>query len=549
MVKSEKKKKGVFYTNKEIAAIMVEKVFTDSTKRVLEPSFGEGSFLSAISAKIKINERKEILDKNIFGIEIREEPIFELRKHGFKNLICSDFLESDAFPVDIVIGNPPFVSIKNLPDKEKRAAEKVMKQFEYKMPANGSMWLPFILKSLSFLEDNGTLAFVLPFELTYVQYSKKLWEILCNSFSSIQLIRIFEDVFPEVDVEAIILIASGYGGKTQKIQYEIYESQNELVLNYPKKIVDLGLNEILEGKRPFVFHVLDQNAINIIERLRKEGDLRSIGYYCKFKIGYVAADKAFFHPSKEIISKYSLDPSDLIPAVADSKSLKKDIGIFLKKDQIENSLFYPVSVEIKPSAAKYIASGEEKKVNLKYKCRIRKPWYITPNLEFPDVILNVFGDNHRLIINEGKYAVSNSLLCGYLKAGVNERNIIYSWYNSITLLSIELGVHSLGGGVLVMIPGEIDKIPVINQSLFLRDDGRFIEEINKAVKENRINDAYLLGDEEIKNLNILTESDLKVIRESIAVLRKWRNAKLRKSISVRNNSSRCMSLSIYQRSQ
>src|SRR5690349_24006721 len=42
---------------------------------------------------------------------------------------------------------------------------------------------------------------------------------------------------------------------------------------------------------------------------------------------------------------------------------------------------------------------------------------------------------------------SNSLLCGYLRPGVDTAGFAAGWYTSLTLLHAELEVHSLGGGV------------------------------------------------------------------------------------------------------
>ena len=63
------------------------------------------------------------------------------------------------------------------------------------------------------------------------------------------------------------------------------------------------------------------------------------------------------------------------------------------------------------------------------------------------------------------------------------------WYNSLTLLSIELNVHSLGGGVLVLIPGETDRIEVVN-AISQEEAGSVFRELDDCIKERGLQAAY-----------------------------------------------------------
>ena len=117
-------------------------------------------------------------------------------------------------------------------------------------------------------------------------------------------------------------------------------------------------------------------------------------------------------------------------------------------------------MDIKKGEEAYIKQGEKLGINARYKCRVRKPWYLTPGLEIPDIVLTVFGDTPKMMMNDAGYYISNSLLGGF-SSGSSARELICRWYNSLTLLSIETNIHSLGGGTLVLIPGETDKLEII----------------------------------------------------------------------------------------
>lgn len=100
------------------------------------------------------------------------------------------------------------------------------------------------------------------------------------------------------------------------------------------------------------------------------------------------------------------------------------------------------------------------------------------------------------------------------------------WYNSLTLLSIELNIHSLGGGVLVLIPGETDKLEIV-KAIPETDVDRVFNQIDECIKTKGVQAAYDLGDklvlEEI--LGLFKEQ----IQSAVSFLRFWRKPDIRRS--------------------
>lgn len=119
-----------------------------------------------------------------------------------------------------------------------------------------------------------------------------------------------------------------------------------------------------------------------------------------------------------------------------------------------------------------------------------------------------------MVVNQGKYAVSNSLLAGYIKPYITAEQLVCMWYNSLTLLSIELNVHSLGGGVLVLIPGETDKLEIVN-AISQEDAESVFKEIDNCIKEKGLQAAYQLGDELVlSKIYKLSDQQIQQIRDS-----------------------------------
>jgi len=536
MLEREKKSNGAFYTSEEIARYLVRRVIAGTNQTILEPSFGEGSFIDAIVAHYTTHNAVHSLKEQLYGVEIQESVINEYAQHPLldrANIILGDFLALEPFPVDLVIGNPPYVGLNRLRVDARRRAKHLLQLHGFKMQSSGSLWFPFVLHSCAFLVRGGTIAFVLPFEVTYVRYAQQLWRFLSEHFEELVIVRVFEDMFPEVDVETVLLIARGYGGSTNFVNYELYFDKASLFENRLLRHSLVSVEPIVNGDRPFVSNLLDRSTLNIIYKLRSKGIVQPISRFCKFKIGYVSADKDYFHPTTEVADKFGLLGQELLPAVANAKALKGYTGLSIEAGSVDTRLFYPAKGNLSAGAQRYVEYGESVKVDRRYKCRKRTPWYITPGIEVPDVILTVFGDKPRLYINEGHYIASNSLLCGFMQdKSVSTIQVAASWYNTLTLLSIELRVHSLGGGVLVFIPGEADAIEVIDPRLLHDLDDGFSIEMNNLLTKGRLEEAYLFGDSYMQEITLLTNQEMKLLREAVKSLRKWRNAKLRKQLEL-----------------
>ncbi len=271
MVDEEKKKHGAFFTGSDIAKYLVGQVVKTADMTILEPSFGDGVFIDAVIARFAEWGQRERIKEQLYGVEIREEPIRPYRDHPDirpGNLLQTDFLEADGLSADVVIGNPPYVSLNNLSGRGLKAASKVIDEWGFTVPLNGNLWIPFVLQSLRFLKPGGCIAFVLPFEMAYVKYAKQLWQLLGSKFSKLALVRVYEDIFPDVDVETILFIGQEYGGQTGGVDYEIYPDKASLFSNRPEKRARIRITDIVEGRRPFAMALLDEEQIAVIADLR-----------------------------------------------------------------------------------------------------------------------------------------------------------------------------------------------------------------------------------------------------------------------------------------
>ena len=520
--RANRKATGSFYTCSSIADYLANWAIPDGNVSVLEPSFGDGRFLSSALNRYDWLGKD---DPEIYGVEMQSAPYNAfICDHPKVNAVLSDFM--DYHPpkcVDAVIGNPPYVSLKKLSKESRNKTLSLMEKYALNMSPSGSLWMPFIVHATELLKVNGRLGFVLPYEITYVRYAFELWKYLSTHYGEIRVVRIYKDFFPEVEVETILFMAEKRGGHTDEVYYRVYNTLDDLFRDDRQLDVSIAISDILTMDKPFERALLPQHTMTLLSRLYQKGCLQKLIDDCKFKIGYVCGDKSYFHPLQSTIQAYKIHEENLLPCFNSSRQLvdKNNPGIETANMNCEAKLFYPKTMDEGEIA--YIKKGEEDGIDQRYKCRVRKPWYMTPSIDVPDLILSVFGNVPKLISNNGHFIVSNSLLAGTIVSTMTKEAMICRWYNSLTLLMIELSVHSLGGGTLVLIPGETDRLDIISR-LPEEKVEEVYHKIRSSIHGGDLDAAYRAGDGIVlKDIFHLSDEDISCIVEAVSILRDWRN--------------------------
>ena len=110
------------------------------------------------------------------------------------------------------------------------------------------------------------------------------------------------------------------------------------------------------------------------------------------------------------------------------------------------------------SVQEYIELGEEQSLHTRYKCRIRKPWYKVPSVYTAEIgMLKRSHDTPRLIHNRLD-ALTTDTAYRISSKTFGAEKLIYCFLNSLTALSAELEGRHYGGGVLELVPSEIEKL-------------------------------------------------------------------------------------------
>lgn len=513
---------GAYYTPTVAAAFMARWTVRATGDRILEPSMGDGAFVHAVNAEAQ--RRRVPIETR--GVELAVDTFERVIATGTiqrEQAIRSDFLAVRPFEVDAVIGNPPYVRLRHLgADESNRALTVANEVLGSSMDPSGSVWMPFVLHASRFLSGGGRFALVLPYDFTYVRYARPLWEHLGRNFASIQLLRVHERMFPDINQEVVLLLGDGHGGSTSHVAFEAYASLAHLERGVVDAGGSLSIAEIADGERSFLHALLPTATQGLLRHVAPK--LKAARQFVTFNIGYVCGDKDFFHPDEAMVHKYELPSSSLVPSATSSRQLS-GTGLWTSgvPDERRTMLFLPSKdpASHTDSERRYIERGERDAVDQRYKCRVRKPWYVTPGVKIPDVIVPVFTERPTMMINDGEFVASNSLLCGYLRRGSADE-LVARWYTSLTLLQLELEVHSLGGGVLVLVPQEAGNIRLPTG----RVRGRaHLADVDACVRGGDHRAAFELGDDALlTRLLDIGRDDVGAIREGVEHLVSWRTS-------------------------
>ena len=226
--KSPKKQLGQFFTPKSIAEKMVKKLQLTNSSTVLEPSFGNGSFiLPLIRQFMKLHsgnisdKLNKILTQNIFAIEIDkkayEECLFLIEKEFGKlplnhNLFCGDFFLTDINnQFDFIIGNPPFGGTIN---------PKIQDQLDNKYGERDGIKIKketysfFLVACVEKLKPNGQLKFICSDSFLTIPTMKGLREFLINR-GTVEIKRLSD--FSEETEWPMVIIDYILSGKTDQL--------------------------------------------------------------------------------------------------------------------------------------------------------------------------------------------------------------------------------------------------------------------------------------------------------------------------------------------
>lgn len=525
---SPQKLRGGYYTPKGITEFLCNWCIKEQTKKVLEPSCGDGNFIEAaikrfIDLEIEVKDIKE----RITGIELIKEEAAKAKKRAKALGVDSSLIINNDFfhfvennkdkKYDAIIGNPPFIRYQNFPEEHRELANEMMQHMNLHPNKLMNIWVPFLIVSTSLLSDDGKLAMVIPAELFQVKYAAETRVYLSQYFERVTIITFKKLVFPDIQQEVVLLLCEKQVDHGKGIRVIECEDVNGLCSIDFVAINGSNVKPVEHSSEKWTKYFLDEDEIMLLKRLKHDTRVIPCNEIFETQVGLVTGRNQFFMMKEEDVSKWNLQKYT-IPVVSKSNQLKG--LIFSEHDFLEISneqkpifLFLPPDVdfdELPETCKKYVLYGQQKGFDSGYKTRIRKRWYITPSRWAPDAFaLRQVGKYPKIVLNDTGAASTDTIHRVKFKEKVDKKMATIAFINSLTFASSEIIGRSYGGGVMTFEPSEISEILIPRIDDFLID----FNKVDGLMREKRVEEAMDIIDKEllIKHHGF-TENEVKQLR-------------------------------------
>ncbi len=229
---------GQVFTNKLVAEYMTSLFSLEKSAKMLDPCFGDGSFLFALQSHGYFN---------VTGCEI-DSSLFYRTKQNFINinLINKDFLSSDENQkYDGIIMNPPYVRQEKIDALSSLGVSKSILRKNplfSELPTTANLYMYFILKAISLLKENGELVVIFPGSWLTARNGKQFEKIIYSNSSLVEQIFMSGTVFKKNVLTDVIILKLKKSCSENKpiVKYVKFES-NEF-FEYSPELKDLGLD-------------------------------------------------------------------------------------------------------------------------------------------------------------------------------------------------------------------------------------------------------------------------------------------------------------------
>jgi adenine-specific DNA-methyltransferase len=472
VLESDAKLRGGYYTPLGIAEFLARFALNGEARSILEPSCGDGVFIKAIGSL----SRRRV---DITGIEI--DPYEAVKAQNAADLgkvnatvVQGDFLTwavrqlDEGTQFDAVAGNPPYIRYQYLEKADQAVAEDIFKRFGLPFTRHTNAWVPFVIASLALLRPGGRLAMVIPSEILHVLHAASLRKYLLAECDRILVIDPNELLFTEALQGTVLLLVEKNTSPAKKSRgvAVMHAPSNGFLADDPDKHFAKQTyvsGDVLNGKWMKV--LLSSVELDLFERCKANDKVRTFRDIAQVDVGIVTGANKFFLVDDDTVNRYGLHDwvrpmfgrSDHCAGViydeaAHAHNRKRGLptNFVMLGDGPE--------WEMTDSIREYIREGERQKLHSRYKCRIRSPWYKVPSIYATEVGMLKRSHNFPGLIHNkaGAYTTDTAYRIRALSTPADK--LVFCFVNSMTALSAELEGRHYGGGVLELVPSEIEKL-------------------------------------------------------------------------------------------
>ncbi len=497
------KLRGGYYTDLDIATFLARWVLQTRPKKLLEPSCGDGVFIEAIAQ----SDHSSLRDLVAFEIDPKEAAKGRLRarKIGPRRIkiLTENFLEwsisNEGSPkqFDAVLGNPPFIRYQYLSDVEQCRMRKIFNGLALPFTGHTNAWAPFVLLAIDCLKPGGRLAMVVPAEILHVLYAQPLRQFISNNCSRALIIDTVELWFSDALQGVVLLLAEKKSSDARAqpgIAIASVASRAFLSEDPEAQFEKARFTNAEDLKGKWTRALLTDQERSLLDEIARHPAVFRFEKIASVNVGIVTGANKFFLVPDKTVSTYGLESwacpmfgrsSHARGIIYDDRSHDEN-----RKEGLATNFLWFKQTEastLPDTVRRYIDQGEAEGLHRRYKCRIREPWYNVPSVSSaPVAMLKRCHFYPRLILNRlGAFTTDTAYRVRPI--AVDPARLVCSFVNSLTALTAELEGRHYGGGVLELVPSEIERllVPVADAPRSL------LEKLDRAVRAGEAPESLL----------------------------------------------------------
>lgn len=399
---------------------------------------------------------------------------------------------------DAAVGNPPFIRYQLLGEKAHRRSEAIVRGLGLPFTRHANAWVPFVLAALALLRPGGRLAMVVPAEILHVLHAGSVRAYLARECARVLLVDPVELWFEGLLQGAMLLLAerrdaparaSGNVGVVPTLTRAFLREDPEALFRRARYVDGCRMGE------KWTTALLSDRERSLVDGVAGLVAVPRLRQIASVDVGIVTGANGFFLVPDAVVERYQLD-AFAHPMFGRSGHVR---GVVYDRRRHEanrrrgvpaNFLWLPdAPLDALPAGLqRYILVGERSGLHRRYKCRVREPWYRVPSVyATPVAMLKRSHECPRLILNAAG-AFTTDTAYRVRPTRIAAARLVSGFVNSLTALSAELEGRHYGGGVLELVPSEIERLlvplprtsatlAVLDQAL---ESGRPVEQILRA---------------------------------------------------------------------
>jgi len=488
----DKKRTGSYYTPKILSDFLsnhiVQNYLNETNVSILEPSCGDGEFVSSLFNSLNLNAFENIYI-DLFDIDKKELSKAEalipssnrIKKGVYPQDYLKYYLENDN-KYSLIIGNPPYIKRSKLKKLQVKSCDEVHEKFKDSNEIISSkgkinnIWIAFIEAAIMSLNQTGILCFVIPSEILQVKYAKELRSLIIDEFDRVEVFAFNELIFDGIQQDVIALIGIKGIENINEHGFSFYQVDELTDLKEPK-FTEKHSNIHRTTLDKWTNYILTDQELNFVDKLKNK--YQQIKFYTdKAQVGIVsAANDYFILNDKELIEnkltrfrsilKPILPKGALVPNVANFTNF--DYNSLKAKNVKVNFLLFPNDPKsrLNQKIIDYLNKGEKKKkdgtgqLHKRYKMKKRDNWYHVPTTWLSEGLFVKRSHKYpKIFVNEAKSLATDSFYRINMKKKFDIKNLVFSFYNSLTFVLAELEGRFYGGGVLELTPNEFKSLSI-----------------------------------------------------------------------------------------